>query len=49
MTENKCITVFGATGKVGREFVKMALESGYVLRVLVRKRSSFEHNSDNRV
>jgi len=49
MTENKCIAVFGATGKVGREFVKMTLESGYSLRVLVRKRSSFEHSNDNRV
>ena len=49
MTENKCIAVFGATGKVGREFVKMALDSGYSLRVLVRKRSSFELNNDNRV
>ena len=49
MTENKCIAVFGATGKVGRKFVKMALESDYVLRVLVRKRSGFEHNSDDRV
>ncbi|WP_435250625.1 NAD(P)H-binding protein (plasmid) [Vibrio sp. nBUS_14] len=49
MTENKCIAVFGATGKVGREFVKMALDSGYFLRVLVRKRSSFELNIDNRV
>ncbi len=49
MTENKCIAVFGATGKVGREFVKKALDSGYSLRVLVRKRSSFELNNDNRV
>ena len=49
MTENKCIAVFGATGRVGREFVKMALDSGYSLRVLVRKRSSFELNNDNRV
>ena len=49
MTKNKCIAVFGGTGKVGREFVKMALDSGYSLRVLVRKRSSFELNNDNRV
>ena len=49
MTENKCIAVFGATGKVGREFVKIALRSGYSLRVLVRKHSSFEHNNDNRI
>ncbi|GMQ46724.1 NAD(P)-dependent oxidoreductase [Vibrio sp. 10N] len=49
MTKNKCIAVFGCTGKVGREFVKMALDSGYSLRVLVRKRSSFELNNDNRV
>ena len=47
MAENKCIAVFGATGKVGREFVKMALNSGYSLRVLVRKRSSFKVNNDN--
>ena len=49
MTENKYIAVFGVTGKVGRKFVKMALETGYSLRVLVRKRSSFELNNDNRV
>lgn len=49
MTKNKCIAVFGATGKVGREFVKMALDSGYSLRVLVRKRSTFEFDNDDRV
>ena len=49
MSQQKKIAVFGATGKVGREFVKMALESGYSLRVLVRKRSSFERSNDNRV
>lgn len=49
MTERKCIAVFGATGKVGREFFKMALNSGYTLRVLVRKRSGFEFDNDARV
>ena len=49
MTKNKCIAVFGGTGKVGCEFAKMALESGYSLRLLVRNRSSFDLDNDNRI
>ena len=43
MTRNKTIAVFGATGKVGSEFVNMALEAGYPLRVLVRDKAKFAH------
>lgn len=49
MTETKIIAVFGANGKVGREFVNMALDSGYSLRAFVRNRDSFVHADDPRV
>jgi uncharacterized protein YbjT (DUF2867 family) len=46
MTGNKTIAVFGATGKVGSEFVNMALEVGYRLRALVRDRAKFSHGDN---
>lgn len=49
MAETKTIAVFGANGKVGREFVKMALEAEYSLRAFVRNRASFAHGDDPRV
>ncbi len=49
MHKAKKIAVFGGTGRVGREFVKMALESGYSLRLLVRKSSSLNFDNDNRI
>ena len=41
MATETTLAVFGANGKVGREFVEMALESGYFLRAFVRNRRSF--------
>lgn len=42
------ITIFGATGKVGKEFFKYALaENKYKLRVFVRNMSSYEEYGDN--
>ena len=39
MTETKTSAVFGANGKVGREFIKMALEVGYFLCAFGRNRA----------
>ena len=41
MATEKTIAMLGANGKVGREFIKMALESGYSLGAFVRNRKSF--------
>ena len=49
MTKNKTIAIFGATGKVGSEFVNMALQDGYSLRVLIRRKKSFKAIDDNRI
>lgn len=49
MTERKTITVFGATGKVGSEFVTLALAGGYLVRAFVRNRSHFAHADNPRV
>lgn len=49
MTERKTITVFGAAGKVGGEFVTLALEGGYPVRAFVRNRSRFAHADNPRV
>ena len=49
MGNKKRVTVFGASGKVGREFVNMALDAGYSLRAFVRNCSSFAHADDPHV
>jgi len=40
MNETKTIAVFGATGKVGSEFVERALNAGYRIRALVRNEAT---------
>ncbi len=46
MTETKTIAVFDANEKVGREFIKMALEVRYSLGVIVRNRASFAYGGE---
>lgn len=49
MGEPRSITVFGANGKVGSEFVKLAVEAGHTLRAFVRSPERFTNPDPSRV
>ena len=49
MNETKTIAVFGATGKVGSEFVERALNAGYRIRALVRNEAKLGRGGNPKV
>ena len=49
MTEDRTIAVLGGNGKVGREFVKLALDAGYSVRAFPRDRASFANDGSRSI
>ena len=49
MNQQKKITVFGATGKVGTHFVEQALRAGYQVRACVRNRAKLSQSVTQQV
>ena len=47
MIKDVKITIFGASGAIGKLFVKKALEDGYVVKAYVRNPSKLDFNHQN--